>query len=85
MLPTKKINQAYSFCIFFGRRQFIFHCRYYTIAASISQQIKEVISLEMSDGIKGNAKIKILPLILIFFQTFKKNVRKKKDRKIGVL
>lgn len=78
MLPTKKINQAYSFCIFGGRRQFIFHCRYYTIAASISQQIKGVISLEMSDGIKGNAKIKILPLILIFFQTFKKNVRKKK-------
>lgn len=78
MLPTKKINQAYSFCIFWGRRQFIFHCRYYTIAASISQQIKGVISLEMSDGIKGNAKIKILPLILIFFQTFKKNVRKKK-------
>lgn len=85
MLPTKKINQAYSFCIFFGRRQFIFHCRYYTIAASISQQIKEVIGLEMSDGIKGNAKIKILPLILIFFKPLRKLYEKKNDRKIGVL
>lgn len=85
MLPTKKINQAYSFCIFFGRRQFIFHCRYYTIAASISQQIKEVISLETSDGIKGNAKINILPLILIFFKPLRKMYEKKNDRKIGVL
>lgn len=83
MLPTKKINQAYSFCIFLGRRQFIFHCRYYTIAASISQQIKEVISLEMSDGIKGNAKIKILPLILIFFKPLRKMYEKKMTEKLG--
>lgn len=39
----------------------------------------------MSDGIKGNAKIKILPLILIFFKPLRKMYEKKNDRKIGVL
>lgn len=35
----------------------------------------------MSDGIKGNAKIKILPLILIFFKPLRKMYGKKKRQK----
>lgn len=37
----------------------------------------------MSDGIKGNAKIKILPLILIFFKPLRKMYEKKKTEKLG--